>query len=67
MDINQVIQKVPKPVLVLAVLCIALGLFVYNDPLKNECEVQAAVFEKRVSGLLISTKLGKRTQFSQIK
>lgn len=67
MDINQAIQKVPKPALVLVVLCAALALFVYNDPLKNECEVQASVFEKRVSGLLLSTQIKKRTQFAQIQ
>lgn len=67
MDINQVIQKIPRPVLVLVVLVLALGLFVYNDPLKNECEVQASVFDKRVSGLLISQKKKNKTQFAQIK
>lgn len=67
MDINQLIQKAPKPLLVIIVLCAAIALFVYNDPLKNECEVQASVFDKRTSGLLTKTMIGNKTQFAQIK
>ncbi len=68
MDINQLVQKTPKPLLVLIVLCAALAFFVHNDPLKNECEVQAWVFDKRVKSLLSDeAKKNNRTQYAQIQ
>lgn len=66
MDINQLLQKIPKPILILTVLILALTFFVYNDPLKDECEVQTSLFEKKMAGLLFKEKKGKKTQFPKI-
>lgn len=67
MDINQLIQKVPRPVLVVGIMVLAIVLFVYNDPLKDECEVQASIFEKKMQGLITSVRTKtKKTQFAKI-
>jgi hypothetical protein len=69
-DLNQIIQKVPRPILVVGVLILAIGLFVYNDPLRDECEVQSALFEKKTLGLLTAVRTknkNKNIQFPQIK
>ncbi len=66
MDINEIVQKVPKPVLVLGILIVSIVFFVFNDPLKDECEVQTAIFEKKTEGILSNTRKNKKTQFSQI-
>jgi hypothetical protein len=52
LDLNQLISKIPQPILVLGVLIASLVFFVYNNPLKDECEVQAALFEKKTLGLI---------------
>lgn len=66
MDLNQIIQKVPKPVLVIGILVVSIILFVYNDPLRDECEVQTSIFEKKTQGLLSSVKKRGKVQFAQI-
>lgn len=66
MSLDEAIQKVPKPVLILGVLVLALVFFVYNDPLKDECEVQGSRFRKNMQGLLYGEKIGKKTQFPKI-
>lgn len=58
-DLNQFIQKVPKPLLVIVVLIIAIGLFVYNDPLRDECEVQGSLFTKKMRGLFTTKSMKK--------
>ena len=71
LDLNQVIQKVPRPLLVLGVLIIAIILFVVNDPLRDECEVQGSLFEKKMKGLLSVSQVvkdGKKLrQFPEIE
>ena len=66
MDINQIIQKIPAPILITGILVLSIILFVYNDPLRDECEVQIAIFEKKTQGLLSSLKLNRKTQFPQL-
>ena len=66
MDLNTLIQKIPKTVLVFGVLIIALGLFIYNDPLRDECEIQSSIFLKNTSGILSGTKVRGKTQYAQI-
>ncbi|MEK6627614.1 MAG: hypothetical protein AABY53_03225 [Bdellovibrionota bacterium] len=67
-DLNQIIQKIPKPVLIVGVLVIAIVFFVYNDPLRDECEVQISIFEKKTAGLLSSIRnKNKKTQFPKIE
>jgi hypothetical protein len=66
MDLNQTIQKVPRPILVFIVLAIAIVFFVYNDPLKDECEVQTSLFEKKTEGILSSVKKNRKIQYPQI-
>jgi hypothetical protein len=68
MSLDDLIKKIPKPVLVLGAFVISIGLFVYNDPLKNECEVQSSIFEKKTLGLLESVRQSKsgKIQFPKI-
>jgi hypothetical protein len=65
-DLNQVIQKIPKPLLVLGVIILSIGFFVYNDPLRDECEVQNTLFEKKMLGLTI-TEQKKNYQGRKLK
>lgn len=66
MDLNQAIQKIPKPVLVIGILVLSIVLFVYNDPLRDECEVQSSIFEKKTRGLISSVKIKGKIQFPLI-
>lgn len=61
---NDILSKIPKPILVVAVLVIAVALFIVNDPLKDECEVQARNFERNMRGILTATKKNKKIQFA---
>jgi hypothetical protein len=69
-DINQIIQKIPRPFLVLGVLVLAIVFFVVNDPLRDECEVQSALFKKKMAGLTDPVRLNngkKNIQFPQLE
>ncbi|MBY0555523.1 hypothetical protein K2P97_13410 [bacterium] len=66
MDLNALLQKIPKPVLVVGILVIAIILFVLNDPLKDECEVQTSIFEKKTEGILSAMKKNRKIQYAQI-
>lgn len=66
MDLNQFIQKIPKPVLVLTVLALSILLFVYNDPLRDECDIQAFVFENKMKGLLTKVKVNGKVQYPKM-
>lgn len=66
MDINQVIKNIPRPVLVIGILVLSIGLFVYNDPLRDECEVQTSIFEKKTQGILSKVKKNGKIQYAQI-
>lgn len=67
MNLDELIQKTPRPILVLVVLMAGIAFFIYNEPLKDECEVQSAIFKKNMAGLLTSTKVNKKVQFPQLK
>ena len=64
---KQLIEKIPKPILVLVVLILAIGIFVYNDPLRDECAIQAKIFERNTKGILSAIRTNKKIQFSKIK
>lgn len=66
MALDDVIQKIPRPVLVLSVLALAVFLFVYNDPLKDECGIQITNFKKSTQGLLFPEKIKGKIQYPQI-
>ena len=67
MDLNQQIQKIPKPILVIIVLVVSLLFFVINDPLRDECEIQSLFFNKKVKGLLYTARRDdKKVQHSKI-
>ena len=66
MDINQLVQKIPRPLLVLGSIVIAIIIFVVQDPLRDECEVQSSLFEKRTRGLL-TTKRTRRKEDDRIQ
>lgn len=66
MDLNQIIQKIPKPILVGGILVLALVLFMYNDPLRDECEIQAFVFENKMKGLLSTVKINGKKQYPKL-
>lgn len=66
MGLDQVIAKAPKPLLVGVILVASLAFFVVNDPLKDECDAQIALFEKNTSGILSSFKRNKKTHFAEI-
>lgn len=66
MNINDLLAKIPKPVLVLGVLAIALVFIVLNDPLKDECEVQAKVFDRNTKGLLFPIRIKNKVQFAKL-
>jgi|GEM_PF-789945 len=68
MNIDQLLQKIPKLVLAASVLILAIFFFVHNDPLRDECEVQTSIFEKKTQGLLSAVKTkSKKTQFPKIE
>lgn len=66
MDFNQLIQKIPKPILVIVVLTLSIVVFVYNEPLRDECEIQASVFDRRTRGLLSKVKKNDKIQYPQL-
>lgn len=66
MDLNQVIQKIPKPILVIGIMVISIIFFVYNDPLRDECEVQSSLFEKKTKGLISAVKINKKIQYPML-
>jgi len=68
-DINQIIQKIPRPLLVLGAIVLGLIIFVVSDPLRDECEVQNALFRKRMLGLTIPVTIKKfnKMQFPQLE
>lgn len=68
MNINQVAQKIPRPLLVLGILVLSVVIFVINDPLRDECGIQISIFEKKTKGLLSKTRTKtKKTQYPLIE
>lgn len=66
MDLNQLLQKIPKPLLAVIVLAISIALFVYNDPLRDRCEVESALYKKKMAGILYATKINGKIQYPKI-
>lgn len=66
MNINDILGKIPKPILVLGSISLALVFIVLNNPMTDECEVQAKNFERNTKGLLYSTKVKNKTQFAKL-
>lgn len=66
MNLNDLFAKIPKPVLVIGVLIIALVLIVYNNPMADECEVQAKNFDRNTKGLLFPVKIKNKIQFAKL-
>lgn len=66
LNLDEIIKVIPRPVLVIGILVISLALFVYNSPLKDECEIQGSIFTKNMQGILYVEKINKKKQFPQI-
>ncbi len=66
MSLDQYIQRVPKTILVGGVLILALAFFVLNEPLRDECEVEARNFDKNTRGVLSAGKKKGKIQFAQM-
>jgi hypothetical protein len=66
MNIDEFIKKIPRPVLVFTVLSLAVAFFVYNDPLKDECDVKIRTFKNNTKGIISSTKINKKIQFAKL-
>ena len=67
-NIQDLIQKIPRPVLVVGVLVLALIFIVSQNPLQDGCDVQVANFNRSVRGILVGFKTKKKlTQFAQIE
>lgn len=65
---QEIIEKVPRPILVIGILAIALALIVYSNPLQDGCDVQVTNFTRVVRGVLTGFKnKSQRTQFAQIE
>lgn len=61
---NQFLSRVPKPILVVVVLLLGIAIFIYNDPLKDECGIQAKVFERNTKGILTGIKKNGKIQYA---
>lgn len=66
MNLDQLIQKTPKPILVISVLGLALAFFVLNEPLKDECTSQINIFSRNTQGVLTEAQTNKKKQYPQI-
>ncbi len=64
---NNIIYKIPKPLLVLLILSFALLIIIMNNPLSNGCEVELTNFDNSVLGVLKSYRLkSKKIQYAQL-
>lgn len=67
MSLDAAIQKIPRPVLIIGVLVLALAFFVYQEPLKDECGIQGEKFKKNMTGTLFGFRTqDKKTQYPKI-
>lgn len=67
MNLNQLISKIPKTLLVFGVLTIALVMIIINNPLKDECEVKTNIFLKEMHGIINSVRVKKdKVQYAQL-
>lgn len=66
MNLAQTISKIPKPALVFGILAIALLVIVFQNPLRDECEVKAEIFLKSMRGMASSGRMKAKIQFAQL-
>ncbi len=67
MGLDQFIARVPKAVLVIVVLTMALIFIVVMNPLKDECDVKTDIFLKEMRGIITSVRVKKnKTQFAKL-
>ena len=66
MSLDQVIAKIPKSVLLILVLGVALIFMVFDNPLKDECDIKTKIFLNEMRGITGSVKIKTKTQFAQI-
>jgi hypothetical protein len=67
-QLDEILKKIPQPVLVISVLACALALIIYLNPLQDGCDVQMKNFGQDVRGILEGYKVKKKlTQFAQIE
>ena len=67
MGLDQIISKVPKPLLVFGVLSLALLFILLKNPLKYECEVKTGIFLKEMRGIINSVRVKKtKVQFAKL-
>ena len=66
MSLDQIISKIPKPVLVILVLGISLLVIVFDNPLKDECGIKTEIFLNEMRGITGSAKVKTKTQFAQL-
>lgn len=67
-SLDEVISKIPKPLLVGGVFIIALALIIYSNPLKDGCDVQILNFTDNVKGYLINTKTkSKKLKIAEVE
>lgn len=65
--IEQAIQKIPRPLLVVVVLVGALAVIISQNPMKDGCEPEVDGFTRQVRGVLVGYKTkSSKTQFAQI-
>lgn len=66
-ELDDIIAKIPKPVLVGTVLILALAFIVSQNPMSDGCEVEVENFTQQVRGILIGYKTSKqKIQFAQL-
>lgn len=66
-QIDELIQKIPRPVLVLGVLGLGLLFIVSQNPLQDGCTVEVENFNRNVKGVLVGFKNKKgKTQLPTI-
>ncbi|MFZ3231927.1 MAG: hypothetical protein WA160_17095 [Pseudobdellovibrio sp.] len=57
MNLSQFISKIPKPILVLGVLFLALLAIVLLNPMRDECEIKTNLFLKQMAGVINSVRV----------
>lgn len=66
--LNDIVYKIPKPILVIGILLLALIIIVSQNPLQDGCDVQVTNFTRMVRGVLSAYKTKKNLkQFAQIE
>lgn len=63
MNLDELIQKIPRNILALIVLAGAIFFFVYNNPLRDECEIQSDIFARKTAEILTGVRKNKKIQY----